>query len=227
MGGKSFWGLPDPEAIRIIRTQPDWSFGMPSGHVSGTVTFWVGLSLLFKPAAIKVAAALMIVLMPLSRMYLGRHFVADVLGGFLLGALFVAATHALFVKAGTRHRLLRLVRLRPAASLRQIAVLVSLIGVPIILPALTSAVEAEDAGRLLGLNVAFLVLAWTGLPDDRASWPRRLGRILVAFALYAGSAWIVGLWLDAEMAAAIPAFLALWGGVRLGLVLKLYSFSES
>jgi membrane-associated phospholipid phosphatase len=234
MGGQGFWDLPDPEAIRIIREQPEWSYGLPSGHVSGTATFWGGLALLFRPLAIKIIGLIMIILMPLSRMYLGRHFVADVLGGFVVAAVLLAVFHALFIRPESRGRLLALVRLRTSLNLRFVALLGVLLVVPLLLPALDPFVEMEDAGRLFGLNAAFLALAMSGLPDDAAPWFRRIARIVVAFALYLAAASLVGAlvkvaaleekfsWLDFPIAA-ISAFIALWGGMRAGLALRLYS----
>lgn len=238
MGGESFWDLPDLETIRVFRYQPEWSFGLPSGHVSGTATLWGGLSLLFRPAAIKVVGLVMVILMPLSRMYLGRHFLADVLGGFLLAAGLVVVVHVLFVRPGTHGRLLALVRLRPSVDRRFVVLLAVLLVAPIVLLALSPLVEAEDAGSLFGLNVAFLALAMAGLPDDAAPWFRRTGRVALACALYLSTASLIGFLMEATsiaesiswiefLTAAITAFVALWGGVTASLGLGLYSKKAS
>ena len=231
MGGQGFWDLPDREAI--IRG----SYGLPSGHVSGTATFWGGLAFLFRPVAIKVIGLIMIILMPISRMYLGRHFVADVLGGFLVAAVLLAVVHVLFIKPEARGRLLALVRLRPSLNLRFVGLLSVLLAAPIALLALSPFVEPEDAGRLFGLNAAFLALAVVGLPDDAAPWFRRIGRVVLAFALFLATDGLVGLavettavadsfaWIEFP-AAAIPVFFALWGGVSGGRRLGLYSEKE-
>jgi membrane-associated phospholipid phosphatase len=234
MGGTGFWDLPDPEAIRVIRAEPDGSFGIPSGHVGGATTFWGGLSLLFRSAALRATALAMILLMPLSRMYLGRHFLADVLAGFLLGAACLAVSYLVFIRPGARGRLLELARLRPAASARAILLPVFLLGAPLGLLALAPLVEPEDAGRLFGLNLSFLLLAWEGLPVDTGSWPRRLGRVVLAFVLYLCAVGLVGLVMRLAtlpddglatefLATAIPTVAGLWGGVRAGLALKLYA----
>lgn len=232
-GGAGFWDLPDAETIEIIQSQPEWSYGLPSGHVSGATGFWGGLYLLFKYTPVKVAALAMIVSMPLSRMYLGRHFLADVLGGFILGIAVLGAVNFLLIRPQARGRLLDLARLRLSAGLPSIVLMVVLILVPLILPALTSLVGAEDAGRLLGINVGFLLLALSGLPDDEAAWPRRVARVAIAFALYLIAAKLVGLvvgisgldedgrWVEFFTAAA-PTFVVLWGGVKAGEALMLF-----
>lgn len=148
-GGAGFWSLPDAETVRIIRAQPEWSFGLPSGHVSGATTFWGGLSMLFPGAALRSVTIAMIILMPLSRMYLGRHFLADALAGFLLGAAFLALAYVGFVRPGTEGRLLGLSRLRLTLDLRGLLPLLLLLLVPLLLLLLGPMVGAENAGRLL------------------------------------------------------------------------------
>jgi len=237
MGGRGFWGLPDPEAIRLYRAQPEWSFGIPSGHVSGTTTFWGGLSLLFRNPALRAAAVLVVLLMPLSRMYLGRHFVADVLAGFLLAAVMLAIGYRLFIRPEARGRLLDLTRLDPVANGPTMLVLALSLLMPFLLLTLNPLVEPQHAGRLLGLNVAFVLLAWRGLPDDAGTPLRRAGRVAVAFGLFLGASRVLGLGIDAVGwnedglwtefgAAAIPTFIALWVGMKIGLRLALYGRPE-
>ncbi len=64
-------------------------FGFPSGHCSLTVVAWGTLWLLFRKRWLLIPGIFFVVLMPLSRMYLGRHFAGDVVGGTLLGFLVV------------------------------------------------------------------------------------------------------------------------------------------
>ena len=80
-GGHSFFGLPAARAIEYYRALSGYSYGFPSGHVSSATTFWGGMALLFRRKWMLPVALAMIVLMALSRMYLGRHFLGDVLGG--------------------------------------------------------------------------------------------------------------------------------------------------
>ena len=62
------------------------SYGFPSGHVSATTTFIVGLGLLLHWSRRSWALAIAwIAAMALSRMYLGRHFLGDVIGGVAIG----------------------------------------------------------------------------------------------------------------------------------------------
>ncbi len=232
-GGTGFWNLPDPEAIRLFRSQPEWSFGLPSGHVSGTTTFWGGLSLLFRHAAVRAVALVIIVLMPISRMYLGRHFLADVLAGFLVAGVMLATGYRLFIAAKAPGRLLNLIWIHLAANVSTVLFLMYLLLLPAAVLLLSPLAEPEDVGRLLGLNVAFVLLALRGLPDDEGTLLRRSGRVIVAFALYVVADWLIGMgikmrslngenmWIEVLMSA-IPAFVVLWGGVRVNLGIGLY-----
>jgi membrane-associated phospholipid phosphatase len=50
-----------------------------------------------------VAAALIVVAVGFSRLILGVHYLTDVLGGWLIGALWLTAIHALRRPTWTRH----------------------------------------------------------------------------------------------------------------------------
>jgi membrane-associated phospholipid phosphatase len=72
-----------PEA-RIVYSGP----GFPSAHAQMSVTFWGYLAWWLRRFWVWGVAALLITLISLSRLYLGMHFPADVLGGFAVGALY-------------------------------------------------------------------------------------------------------------------------------------------
>ncbi|HEX9941999.1 MAG TPA: phosphatase PAP2 family protein [Thermoanaerobaculia bacterium] len=62
--------------------------GFPSGHSQNAATFWPAFALHFRRAWFWALAVLIILIVGLSRLYLGVHMPIDVLGGFALGALF-------------------------------------------------------------------------------------------------------------------------------------------
>ncbi len=126
----------------------------------------------------------MISLMLLSRMYLGRHFLADVLGGLVVGGTIVVVTYPLFIRPTSRGWLLDVVRLRLAADARTSTLLVCLLLMPLATLMLTPLVEPGDAGRLFGLGVASLLIVRRGLPDDTGTFAKRVGRVLLGGALY-------------------------------------------
>ena len=188
--------------------------------------------MLFRSLVTRAAFVVMVILMPLSRMYLGRHFVADVLAGFALGLIFLGLSFTLFVGPERRARLLDLYRLTLSAGAGTVLLLIFMLIVPLILVS-SPLVDPQDLGRLFGLNVAFLLLAARGLPRDAANWIRRTVRVILAFSLYAIAVRVTGtvvegaglnedaVWLEFVVAAA-PTFLSFWGGVTVGRAAGLF-----
>ena len=66
-------------------------YGLPSGHAQMAMVIWGGLALIVKRSWFRLLASLLILLIGFSRIYLGIHFPTDVFGGWLLGALILAA----------------------------------------------------------------------------------------------------------------------------------------
>ena len=83
---------PDPEKLAqpirdLFLIYSPRSPGFPSGHTQGTVAFWGAAMAFTRNKGVLIAGALLFVLVPYSRLYLGVHFPGDVLGGYFFGAL--------------------------------------------------------------------------------------------------------------------------------------------
>ena len=76
----------DPR-IKMLDTVNDAAF--PSGHTQGAVVVWGYLATAFKRRWLTILAIVMMVFIPLSRIYLGVHYPTDVLGGYVIGGLFL------------------------------------------------------------------------------------------------------------------------------------------
>lgn len=61
--------------------------GLPSGHTQSAVVVWGYLASQFRRRWLLIIAGVLIIGIPLSRLYLGVHFPTDLLGGYILGAV--------------------------------------------------------------------------------------------------------------------------------------------
>jgi membrane-associated phospholipid phosphatase len=218
-GGKGLLDLPDPRAIAAARLAPHPSFGFPSSAVSTATAFWGGLAMVLRSPRVLVLAAAIIVLTALSRLYLGRHFVADVAGGVVVGAVVLGS--------------LRRSAVRPAWYFRSPLWPPLLALLPLILLLVLPHIDPGSAGGLTGLYAARMLTERRGLPVDRAQAWRRIARVFLAAALYVAVAASVGVLLrtvavEADptwaeyFATAASVFAVFWGGVRLSERFHLY-----
>lgn len=168
---------------------PADDFGFPSGHVATTAALALGLAWSRRKPLPLVVAGTWVVVMALSRMYLGRHFPADVLGGLVAGivALALARSELSPTSAGST-----------LSVGTRVAFGVSLI-VAVVLAALSGAgLSAHDAGRFCGLVGATLLLMRLRALDDSVALATRVTRIAVALAFLGvalwSSTWMIGTW---------------------------------
>ncbi|MDP3209242.1 MAG: phosphatase PAP2 family protein [Rhodoglobus sp.] len=80
----------------------------PSGHVANAATVAVALALILRRTWVWVAGVFYVILMALSRTYLGAHWVSDTIGGIALGAavsilLWAIISHRLEAESWRRH----------------------------------------------------------------------------------------------------------------------------
>ncbi len=91
---KNFFAQPRPYEImpplKIIGTH---GYGFPSGAASGIVVSFGFIFFLLKPTHFfsKLCAIVMMLLVGLTRIYVGAHFPSDVLAGYLLGIILLSS----------------------------------------------------------------------------------------------------------------------------------------
>lgn len=82
---KNLFGMPrPPEMIHKIQEN---EYGFPSGHAQISSGFWGYIGARTKNTWLIVAGAIAIFLISLSRIYLGVHYIGDVMGGIIFGLL--------------------------------------------------------------------------------------------------------------------------------------------
>lgn len=219
-GATAFFALPSSEAIAAQRAAPKRDFGFLSGHVAAATALCTAF-LLWRPRrrAVRIALCLWPVLMALSRMYLGRHFLADVLAGAVAGASAAVLARQLWERANPRWLLL----VASACS---------------VMSAAWSPLDRITTGQLLGLAVVAMIQARVGWPEGTETrWWQRMLRVAMAFGLYAVIKFALDAladaakWPDAHLMsiplAAIGTLGVMTGGVILGWMAGLYGCTTS
>jgi membrane-associated phospholipid phosphatase len=89
---KDAFGLPRPNDYdaQIRAPLPETSPSFPSSHSQGSLVFWGSTASLVRRWWMWVVSVLLILLISLSRIYLGVHFPQDVLGGWIIGLVILA-----------------------------------------------------------------------------------------------------------------------------------------
>lgn len=91
---KAAFARPRPDLIPRLSGAGWWSF--PSGHaMSSTIVLGLAAILFTGSAWIRIGAALLILLIAFSRVYLGVHYPSDVIAGVLAGCAGISASLAI------------------------------------------------------------------------------------------------------------------------------------
>ncbi len=187
-GPEGVFKLPDEEVLETFRLQEKLThspFGLPSGHVALTTALWGGSSAIFNNSTIKRLAPVMVLLVAFSRMYLGRHFLGDVLGGAAVGLIFLTG-FTLFVKSSLKDDFFKKENFELTLRRQNLILYSFMFIIPPVLTAL-SLVSADVAGFFLGTNAAYILIIRKGLPEDTGSAEKRILRILIALLLFGAS----------------------------------------
>lgn len=173
-GASTFLALPAQEARDSLRATAEPDYGFVSGHTSAATAMCLSLLLFFglRRRAAWVALAAWPLLMGFSRIYLGRHFLADVAGGLVVGVAAGLLAYWLLAPradggADARNRRVRLWLLAGG------------VGVLCALAPFTSLLHPTGLGQLAGLVLVLVVMAWRGYPADAGTIGQRVGRVAV------------------------------------------------
>lgn len=155
--------------------------GLPSGHTQHSVAVWGYLAMRLGRPWAWMGAVLLMIGIPLSRLYLGVHFPTDLLGGYILGAFLLLV----FVRAAPRVEGM-LTAWGPA---RQLAIAVILPGI-LILALPSGARSGLSAGAtLMGIAVGMVIeRRWVGFDSAGPFW-KRVIRLVVGLSVALG-VWV-------------------------------------
>jgi membrane-associated phospholipid phosphatase len=187
-GAETFFGSMDPKVVTAFHLQGEADFGFPSGHVSSVVAVWGGIMFLFRKRIFYWVAPALIVLVALSRMYLGRHFLGDVLGGIAVSVVVLAAACLFLKQWGFEQKLFERTNLEVTSKFYNVLLYTLLLVAPLVLGVLSPDVLGRGAGYLVGANTALIVIIMKqGVPNDTASLLKRLVRASLGLLFYFGA----------------------------------------
>ncbi len=185
---RPYWIDPNVKALST-----EISYGLPSGHAQSSLTAYGYVSASLKKRWLWVLAALLVLGVAVSRVYLGVHFVTDILGGWFTGALVLIAFTQL------EPRVTRWIAPKPIGF--QITALVSfsliliavLIGVRATLDGVIDPAEwpvqagpidphnanlpVSDLGLFFGASLGLMLIQRTAGFDVRGTWGKRVARL--------------------------------------------------
>jgi membrane-associated phospholipid phosphatase len=234
-GAKSFFGLPSSEVINYYRHVKGYSYGLPSGHVCSTTVMWGSIYFLFRRNVLLIISIVMTFLMAISRMYLAKHFLGDVTGGFILGIFILIGGYYFVIEKGSVNKLSLYEKYLSPKDLKEFLWMIYLLVFPFILLLIPSE-NIKISASLLGINLGYLFLIQKGIPSDDGILIKRVIRVLLALIIFTITQVVFNVLLKSLNAEAIfmeylitlaTIFLMMVGTVKLGIKFKLYEFNQS
>jgi membrane-associated phospholipid phosphatase len=217
---KDLWRIPRPDdpaledllqqagiADRVQPLRHESSPAFPSGHAQGAVVAWGYMAYRFKKAWFWVLAIVMIAFIGFSRVYLGVHYPQDVIGGLIVGAVYLVLW--LWAEPYVRRWLSSL-----GVGWRYLLAVLVPLAVLLVHPVETT---ATTMGAVLGLGVGFVLEGQTLCFGTGGRWWLRVLRAvlgLVGIAVtYGGLSALFALW-DASG----PSAELVWRMIRYALL---------
>ena len=140
------------DGIRGKRLETATGYSFPSGHTQSAAAFFTSLALLVRRAWAVAAAAVLMLAVGISRVYLGVHWPADVLGGLVLGT---GTAWFLFRRFGTLYdqpaRLFRVLLILEGA-----VILAALVLGILDLTVLQGEAKLEDYFKIAGISLGVM-----------------------------------------------------------------------
>jgi len=230
-GAQRFFGGVPRDVTASLRANPPRSWGLPSGHTSNATVLGGLFFAIYRKWWIRLMAVAIVVFVPLSRMYLGRHFLADILAGYVIGFGFVF----LFYKGVIKNVWLFSFLSRRPQHIRWDSKIILFLFYMCMFPPLLlflPKTNIELVAALLGLNIGFLLVWNRGIPGDMGAIWQRIARVFLAIGVYILSDrtldWAVQLFFEPRPAGiafvknSLTVLLCVWGSTELAFKLRLF-----
>ncbi len=172
---KDFFAAPRPYQVdsKLYAPIKTAGFGIPSGHSQGTATFWGYIATQLKTRVWWVVAIVIPLFVGIGRMYLGDHFPQDVLLGWTLGIVIVAAYVALQPRVGDW------IRQQSFATQLALAIIV-----PLVFAGLHFTGDiAKSVGVLLGFYAGLVVEGKYIRFDERVAWLKQIIKLAIGLVV--------------------------------------------
>lgn len=209
--------LLSDDILESTRNDQFVRYGFPSGHTSIQAALWIGLMFLIRRRWTYWIGTSMIILTMISRMYLGFHFLGDVIGGLIIGVI----APMLFLR-WVKDSGFYLKRTHNFKSL-------SFLAFPLILLPFAPLLSETALGAIMGINLAALLqIQLNNVPINIGYGRKRiivglLGVVIFLFCFYLPS--ILGFNTSGFLEVFIMlffCFLGFYGSLMLGRRLYLY-----
>ena len=178
-GAVGFWDPLPADVLEVTRQSDTIEHGFPSGHTSVAIAFWGAIMLLYREKWIKAVCIALMILIPLSRIYLGVHFLADVLGGMAVGGFMLGLFYMVVLSPTKLSTFLDKDRYVFGPNAPTILLLLAPLPFLFVLPARVAVI----VGLMVGLGLGYLLLARKGIPTDDGTIMQRIGRLLLGLVV--------------------------------------------
>ncbi|MCB1189439.1 MAG: phosphatase PAP2 family protein [Leptospiraceae bacterium] len=172
---------PSDLPLKIMKLQShanETAFGFPSGHSHVSILVWGIFFLRFKNLYIRLVSVFFILFTPFSRMYIGVHYLGDVIGGFIMGLFTLVLLEFLFRKSPDFPDLSKIKENFRKKAIRSISLLIVALTIGVLFLQKKFMTEAHissfsqavsSSGSLGGFLVGILVLKY-GFKHNYFDW---------------------------------------------------------
>jgi len=176
----TFFGIFSKELLEITRNDQYERYGFPSGHTAIQTALWFSLFFLFRKSWIKKLGIVIVALTILSRLFLGHHFLADTIGGLILGLTVAYGMMVLIKRSGYITAL--------SHQLNSLTIL----WLPIILIPFSNHLPIWVLSSLIGVNLAStIIILQKNFPVFHViTWKRVLAGAISLIVLSSSIYWI-------------------------------------